>query len=185
MPDYVSDLRPICIQGNAHCWPWVHLVCLCQGVPSCVSGTADYRYGSESDLPPNLLLQNTGYCAGYVLVNYRRSLWLCVRMPCLRVPHEHSPLGRPRPFLGLGEAQPRVASRSSSHHFLPPFLHSWGGYGSNRVLCMRRWLRGCVLRDFNEYGGHGVWFYILCAWGCLHGCAGRHAPATGVTSRRV
>ena len=51
-----------------------------------LSGTADYRYGSESDLPPNLLLQNTGHCAGCVLVNYRRSLWLCVRMSCLRVP---------------------------------------------------------------------------------------------------
>ena len=60
-----------------------------------------------------------------------------------------------------------------SHHvparitsFRPSSLMGLGN-GSNRVLCMRRWLRVCVLRDFNGYGGHGVWVYILCVWGAL------------------
>ena len=59
---------------------------------------------------------------------------------------------------------------------------------------MRRWLRVCVLRDFNEYGRHGVWFYILCVWGlaCMNlqklvnnGCAkyfaARASNAEGVS----
>ena len=68
--------------------------------------------------------------------------------------------------------------------------------GRTGMQCMRRWLRVCVLRDFNGYGGHGVWFYILCVWGVLAWMCGKACsdggylpkgmiPSRPYTSRRA